>query len=278
MRSLFYSLIIVLTMASTSYAGFEWVPPQENPKARGVQKFDGLVTPPAVKDKMVGPSHNTQIRTTPATAGPFVERAFQSIRPSSPSLSGQIQQTNGRLREKQSTDHRPNIQGIKDRPVSLYINPYPLGRSNAGNVSPQLSNISIEQAMVEQAGRVTPLPLGNHLKTGAQPSYDTTAPSKATPIAPPQLPSVQNKIKAPVAAVTRQYSKAEGFGSALPLALALSQVVPSDFTHSFISGVDPSTTVSWQGGKAWNIVLEDMLRPKGLTASIKNNAVMIAPL
>jgi hypothetical protein len=40
-----------------------------------------------------------------------------------------------------------------------------------------------------------------------------------------------------------------GFGRELPLALALSQVVPSEYNKSYAQNVDTEATVSWEGGK-----------------------------
>ena len=76
----------------------------------------------------------------------------------------------------------------------------------------------------------------------------------------------------------RQYSQAVGFGKNLPLALAISQVIPSDFTHRFDGDISPSAMVDWDGGKPWNVVLNDMLRNENLTAEIDGNVVVIKPM
>jgi hypothetical protein len=68
-----------------------------------------------------------------------------------------------------------------------------------------------------------------------------------------------------------------GFGSDMPLAIALQQVVPPGHQFSFASGVDAGTTVSWQGGKSWRDVLTEMLDSKGLTYKNQNNVIVIAP-
>jgi hypothetical protein len=62
----------------------------------------------------------------------------------------------------------------------------------------------------------------------------------------------------------------------LPLALALSQVIPENYALFFETAVDAEqTSVSWEGGKPWNQVLQDMLAPLGLRAEIQPNLVMI---
>ncbi len=72
-----------------------------------------------------------------------------------------------------------------------------------------------------------------------------------------------------------QFADAVGFGRDLPLALALSQVVPPEYSFSFANNVDAGETVSWQGGKSWDAVLNDMLAPHGLRAIISGNQVTI---
>ncbi len=67
----------------------------------------------------------------------------------------------------------------------------------------------------------------------------------------------------------------EGFGSDMPLALALQQIVPSDYATSFESGVNVGQTVSWDGGKPWDQVINDMLAPLQLQAVIVNKTVHV---
>lgn len=66
-----------------------------------------------------------------------------------------------------------------------------------------------------------------------------------------------------------------GFGSDLPLVIALQQVVPAGYQFSFSSGANPGTLVSWEGGKPWKTVLSDMLASQGLGYRMQNNTVVI---
>lgn len=66
-----------------------------------------------------------------------------------------------------------------------------------------------------------------------------------------------------------------GFGSDLPLAVALQQVVPASYQVSFGPEVDPGASVSWEGGKSWKRVLSDMLSAKGLGYRLKDNVVVV---
>lgn len=71
------------------------------------------------------------------------------------------------------------------------------------------------------------------------------------------------------------FTEAVGFGRDLPLALALSQVVPAEYSYSFARNVNVGTTVSWQGGKPWNQVLDEMLAQSGMKADIEDGQVTI---
>ncbi len=67
----------------------------------------------------------------------------------------------------------------------------------------------------------------------------------------------------------------EGFGSDMPLALALRQIVPPKYAFSFGDGVNAGTKVSWDGGKPWNEVLSDALAPLKVDYTIKGNKVLL---
>lgn len=71
------------------------------------------------------------------------------------------------------------------------------------------------------------------------------------------------------------YSEAVGFGRDLPLALALSQIIPPEYKYSFSQNIDAGMSVSWEGGKPWDVVLNEMLAPSGMKAVIENNQVSI---
>lgn len=190
----------------------------------------------------------------------------------------------------------------------LVINPYPLQQQNIaathGGGGPAL-----DQAMMEQSGQLQTIAApGSRSGSGAiaraavtsrfdgnptqpqqnylQPPQNYNAPSSVTPLpggyAPAALPPVEhhNIMPSPAIPVPRVpdaggYSDAVGFGRDLPLALAMTQVVPADYTFSFAPDVDAGATVSWQGGKAWNSVLNDMLATKGLNAVIAGRQVTV---
>ncbi|GJL85724.1 MAG: hypothetical protein DHS20C02_14990 [Micavibrio sp.] len=74
----------------------------------------------------------------------------------------------------------------------------------------------------------------------------------------------------------KTYPEVIGFGSDLPLALALRQVVPPEYSFSFGDGVNPGYRVSWNGGRPWNEVVNDMVAPLDLSARIYKKTVSIS--
>lgn len=112
------------------------------------------------------------------------------------------------------------------------------------------------------------------------------APAAAAPAAPAPAPvAMEAPAPAPAAAMPApaapapatapEYAEIRGFGSDIPLTMALNQIVPAGYSSSFAPGIDPSTSVSWQGGRPWNVVLNDSLQSAGLTAMIDGHSVRI---
>lgn len=90
-------------------------------------------------------------------------------------------------------------------------------------------------------------------------------------IAAPSLP--------PVAAPSRRpgvLPAAKGFGEQISLRFAARQIVPSDVALAIADNVDTTTNVSWQGGRPWNQVLLDVLKPLNLRLTITSNTALIS--
>ena len=68
---------------------------------------------------------------------------------------------------------------------------------------------------------------------------------------------------------------AKGFGNNVPLAFACRQIVPAAVRVTYGPGVSASSMVSWQGGKGWNQVLREAVRPLGLHLVMTHMAVEI---
>lgn len=78
--------------------------------------------------------------------------------------------------------------------------------------------------------------------------------------------------------VPESFAVVEGFGKEMPLALALSQIVPAEYAYAFGEGVNPGMRVSWNGGAPWNDVLAAALEPHGVGIDIRYKKVLLKTL
>ena len=69
--------------------------------------------------------------------------------------------------------------------------------------------------------------------------------------------------------------EAVGFGRDVPLALAVSQIAPEQYAIIYDPSVNQQTIVSWQGGRSWDLVFQEMLCPLGLSSRVAGNQVLI---
>lgn len=126
----------------------------------------------------------------------------------------------------------------------------------------------------------------------AMPAPVTSAPMTSAPVK--MSPSIVDEVPAPVTAAPASTwtppandvaaapvvsepagDVLSGFGSDVPLVIALQQIVPPGYQYSFAAGVNPGVSVSWEGGKSWQQVLADTLASHGLGFRLKDNAVVI---
>lgn len=111
--------------------------------------------------------------------------------------------------------------------------------------------------------------------TWNQPHNAPRAPQNIMPAQTAGMPApfMAPIVQAPVG--YGMYEVAQGFGRDLPLVMAMRQVVPAQYGFVFDEGIDVSSRVSWQGGKPWDVVLQDMLSPLGVAATINGNVVTV---
>ncbi len=154
-------------------------------------------------------------------------------------------------------------------------------RATREDAAAPVSIIPVEVVAAAASGSMTPLPNGEP-ETPTHEIRITPAPQTAYKAKPPvQKTAAPSPAAAPMpdlsrpAAAPGQYNEAVGFGRDLPLALALSQIVPPEYSYAFEKDVNVGTAVSWQGGKPWNAVLDDMLATSGMRAVIEGNQVTI---
>lgn len=107
--------------------------------------------------------------------------------------------------------------------------------------------------------------------------HSIPAPSALTaPEEPETLPTEYAATAHPVkASQNPPMQDALGFGSDIPLALALRQIVPAEYGFSFAAEVDQGARVSWSGGQPWDVVLNNALKPLGFGAVIAERTVRV---
>ncbi|MBI1215045.1 MAG: hypothetical protein GC185_04400 [Alphaproteobacteria bacterium] len=113
-------------------------------------------------------------------------------------------------------------------------------------------------------------------QTAAAPAAPMPPPDAApAPMSAPMPASVPAPVEtAPVPAVDAS-DVISGFGTDVPLVMALQQIVPPGYQYSFSSGVNPGLSVSWQGGKPWKTVLGETLEQQQLGYRVQNNVVVV---
>jgi type IV pili sensor histidine kinase/response regulator len=67
----------------------------------------------------------------------------------------------------------------------------------------------------------------------------------------------------------------DGFANNIPLAVALRQILPPDYSFSLAPDIDTATSVSWRGGAGWRDVLRSMLTNASLGFSEDGRAIRI---
>ncbi|PCI01896.1 MAG: hypothetical protein COB76_00315 [Alphaproteobacteria bacterium] len=144
----------------------------------------------------------------------------------------------------------------------------PLG----GALLPQMPDMRIEGAA---AMPTAPVQGVSSAPTSLLPTPNTTPVSQApkTGLSSLMPTSVQPVSQAPRG--PQGYAMAVGFGKDLPLVTALRQVVPQEYTYVLDDSVPMASNVSWEGGRPWDVVLNDMLAPLGLNASVSGHRVSI---
>lgn len=112
---------------------------------------------------------------------------------------------------------------------------------------------------------LTPAPV----EGAAAPAPAIERENSALPTPPPEA------LATPPAAGS--FANVVGFGAEIPLALALGQIVPAEFSYSFAANVNPGLRISWDGGKPWNEVLNTALAPHNLRADVTGTSIIVCP-
>lgn len=149
--------------------------------------------------------------------------------------------------------------------------------SNASNAYPEpviMWDGNTDGMPAQKIGAVEAVPMASSVPSSMPPSGPVElAPSSAVLLPKTDVTPVVSPV-AP-AALADGGDVVTGFGSDLPLAIALQQIAPVGYQFSFGVGVNPGTAVSWEGGKPWKTVLNETLSARGYTYVITGNVIRV---
>lgn len=252
MTKLFPSLLgvvyiaLALTAAGSAQAGFDWVTP-ETQKTAPVAAVERTVLPP--------PTGIAGSETPPVYAAPVAEPVYQPAPGPTP------------VYIPRSVPVPPDTASASTQmtvPTAVYPPP---GNSAA---QPLSGTRTWEPA--------SPLPVRT-----LPPRTMTATTITPAPVATPasSVVTMSSSAPAPIAvadeANTPPRTTVDGFGTNIPLSLAIEQVVPSSYTVVYQTQLDPDTIVSWVGGRAWDKVLEDMVYAHGARVRVTGAQVILYP-
>lgn len=259
----FVSVGFVFITTTSTYAGFEWVPAPQN--AAPEPNADDLA-PVAIPEPAPAPAPVT-VMPAPEPIAPEPLEVKDEVAAPAPS-------TMKIIRVQQP---KPDVAPPPPAPVQTKV----IVPDDAPEFAPQAKTevketVSWDNDRVEvrahEADVVveeTPAPQPKIIVPEDAPESALMNAENSEKIrisATPNLPDVVQQT---------EFEEAVGFGNNMPLGFALSQVVPEGYAYSFGKGVNAAAIVSWSGGKAWNMVVADMVQPLGLSVSIQDKKVLI---
>ena len=91
---------------------------------------------------------------------------------------------------------------------------------------------------------------------------------QATPSAPShvqrEMMPMARRLPLPVQQPPPPKPIAPGFGHDVPLAFAVKQILPEGVQPQMGQSVDPDAKISWTGGRPWDVVLSEAVKPLGI--------------
>lgn len=254
-----------LGAALPAQAGFEWAPPPRAAMQKGGAHPDIFPVPAVPAAPVESESLMTPEVMAPSSAAP---QTGQAVMPPPQSLS--------RAPADPSAMMAPAM-AAPALPAPVYV-PAPVMQQPA--VMPAFERPAVAARTNTMEGRVIRAERPDY----AAPYYAAPAPGgtrtlPAPAVAAPTVAPVAQEVLRPVTRALaqdgRHFAVTEGFGSDVPLALALQQIVPADYSYGFATGVNPAIRISWDGGQPWNEVLQGALDAHDLAADITGQAVII---
>ena len=325
-----FSVLVVFLTATTTKAGFEWVPGTAEAPAPSVTEeqpaTDAAVAPeadltedtftptPELISEPLAPlpiSDEKDLAMPAPAAQAAAQPVIQHVAPSEPNVL--VVPEESRIKMITPNQNLPVAQTGLGAPPTASAEPSSMTPTSETLLSPVVSQapkpliIPPEDGLApppefsQPATLMPPQPEAQPQETAVipapQPTRETKvimpqdAPDSAMTMpgaekmniapypvdaAPQEITPVQQAAPQPSFTPAESFANAEGFGSDMPLVMALRQVVPPEYAFSFGNGVNPGNHVSWNGGKPWNEVVSDMAASVNLQAQIKGKVVHIS--
>ena len=257
---------------SKAFAGFQWAPPSSQPVPPREEQEEQKEQP-VMLHQSDDLSQLPVVENAAAARVPVIQR--QNLQPSPVSPREQENQTTAPPQSEvvpvaQIQTPEPGA------PVSL-LKPQPYDESV---IRQQLQTPATPQ---EQAPQQAPVPSvvseaqdPSPIKTITRRAQTRKAPEERVSPATIPLAKPAITILAKLPEDRNTYSPVSGFGSDLPLAIALSQIVPPQYGYVPVGNINLGQRVSWSGNnRPWSIVLEEILAPHGLEPEIRGNKVLL---
>jgi hypothetical protein len=284
------SLLTLLGTTSLASAGFVWLSPDDKPVASDMT-YTPSAEPADAQAKTDGRNWKIE-ETAPVPLAPVVSAPVVAAPAETTAL-----QSMGEASQQVQTILEPSTMAAS--PVVAPAEPVVLAASsNLSSVETATGGTSMPtaQAMIDSMPSMTAPRSDLTPSMTAFPKAEGTAPiappvSPAEPVMAASAPVVMAPATAPADASVSPITGAtlapetmpvasvgtvQGFGKQVPLVVALRQLMPQGYTFVRGEGVDLSQSVDWQGGKVWNEVLADAIRPHGLSATLSGDTVVLA--
>ncbi len=243
----------VVALPRATWAGFEWTPPEnieqdaivtetmENPPEASFNAPPAQPVPPVFNEPLATPQKSS------------LPQSFMKAPAKPASRNATPESSDNMFQGKPLRRKRPELP----TPLAPPVERGAAMDRNAKSV-PVINLFPLQDSRAAQTRQAT-----SRVEAPANAPAQVAYPDQESPTAPARRP--------------KRMKQAVGFGQDIPLALAVSQIVPPEYPYSFSEKVDPGLRIDWQGGKPWDEVLEEGLAPHGLMATFADNAVMIMP-
>ncbi|MEM7679647.1 MAG: TcpQ domain-containing protein [Pseudomonadota bacterium] len=294
-------ILSALLLSSPALAGFEWMPaptpqgppmpaainaakakptpkpPYVSPTVRAfqerakIQRPDGwghILTPPAPGQAQAA---NSVVKTTPPSTN-----GMQTLTMGGDNDFGENPRTAGM--QHKTIGKKQNEDGFKTAEITAETE-----SESETKKEPKATDSNAPVSLTEGLDKShsiakTDMSDKDKMRAMAKAQMSDTRRKKAIKSLPSSLSPVTSKKPSAVHANvdTRHYNNAIGFGIDMPLAFALGQIIPEGYTYALEQGVNLGTKVSWNGGKPWPVVVQDMIAPLGLNVAVQGTKAYIS--